>query len=100
MAISLRAYRPGCKKIVTALPMLDNSELKPALDSNADIRVMHIARGGDHIWSLTDQEKENLRNTMPSAQPKDGKLGNYQTMWLPESDKTDLFRPSEMGTLS
>jgi hypothetical protein len=50
--------------MVTALPMLDNSELKPALDSNADVRVMHIAPGGDHVWSLNDQEKENLRKTI------------------------------------
>jgi len=61
MAISLRAYCPGCKKIVTALPLLENSELKPALDSNADIEVMHITAVGDHIWSLNNQEKENLR---------------------------------------
>jgi len=64
MAISLRAYCPGCKKIVTALPLLENSELKPALDSNADIEVMHITAVGDHIWSLNNQEKENLRNTI------------------------------------
>ena len=50
--------------MVTALPLLDNSELKPALDSNADVRVMHIAPVGDHVWSLNDQEKENLRNTI------------------------------------
>jgi hypothetical protein len=64
MAISLRAYCPSCKKMVTALPLLDNSELKPALDSNADVRVMHIAPGGDHVWSLNNQEKENLRHTI------------------------------------
>jgi hypothetical protein len=64
MAISLRAYCPSCKKMVTALPMLDNSELKPALDKNADIKVMHIAPGGDHVWSLKDREKENLRKSI------------------------------------
>jgi hypothetical protein len=64
MAISIRAYCPGCKKMVTALPMLNNSELKPALDRNADVRVMHIAPAGDHVWSLSNQEKENLRNTI------------------------------------
>jgi hypothetical protein len=62
MAISLRAYCPGCKKTVTALPMLDNSELKWAVNSNADVRVMHITPAGDHIWSLNNQEKDNLRN--------------------------------------
>ena len=64
VAISVRAYCPGCKKMVTALPLLDNSDLKPALDSNADVKVMHIAPGGDHVWSLNDQEKGNLRNTI------------------------------------
>ena len=64
MAISLHAYCPYCKKTVTALPMLDNSELKPALDSNADVKVMHITPAGDHIWSLNHQEKENLRNAI------------------------------------
>jgi hypothetical protein len=44
--------------------MLENSELKTALDSNADIEVMHITAVGDHIWSLNNQEKENLRNTI------------------------------------
>ena len=64
MAISLRAYCPYCKKTVTVLPVLDNSELKQALDNNAEVGVMHIAPGGDHIWSLNNQEKENLRNTI------------------------------------
>jgi hypothetical protein len=64
MAISVRAYCPGCKKMVTALPMLDNSELKPALDKNADVKVMHIAPKGNHIWSLNNQERESLRNTI------------------------------------
>jgi hypothetical protein len=64
MAISLQAYCPGCERTVTALPMLDNSELKWALDRNADIRVMHITPTGDHIWSLSNQEKQNLRNTI------------------------------------
>jgi len=50
--------------MVTALPLLENSELKPALDSNSDIQVMHITAVGDHIWSLNNQEKENLRNTI------------------------------------
>jgi hypothetical protein len=50
--------------MVTALPMLDNSELKSALDKNAEVKVMHIAPGGDHVWSLTDREKENLRKTI------------------------------------
>lgn len=50
--------------MVTALPMSDNSELKLALDSNADVRVMHITPAGDHVWSLNNQEKQNLRNTI------------------------------------
>jgi hypothetical protein len=54
--------------MVTALPLLENSDLKPALDSNAHVRVMHIAPGGNDVWSLNDQEKEkekeNLRNTI------------------------------------
>ena len=50
--------------MVTALPMLDDSELKPALDKNVDVKVMHIAPGGDHVWSLKDREKENLRKTV------------------------------------
>ena len=64
MAITIRAYCPGCKKTVTALPMFNNRELKSALDRNADVRVMHIATEGDHIRSLNDQEKENLRKTI------------------------------------
>ena len=61
MLKSFQAYCGKCKTTVTALPLLNDDDLKQALDSGGDVRVMHTASDGDHIWSLTKQDKENLR---------------------------------------
>jgi hypothetical protein len=57
---SFQAYCPQCEKKVTTHTMLAGSELKAALDSSAEIKVMHIA-DIDHQWNLIMSEKENLR---------------------------------------
>jgi hypothetical protein len=48
--------------------LLSRAELEAALNSGADIKVMHTAQKDngteDHVWSLNDQEKLNLRKTM------------------------------------
>jgi len=46
------------------MTMLGRDELRSALDSNGEIRVMHRAEKGDHEWKLNNNEKENLRNTI------------------------------------
>ena len=53
-----------CKKTVTALLLLRREELPEAVDKKRVIRAMHTAPDGDHIWSLTDKEKADLRNAL------------------------------------
>ena len=43
------------------MTILGKKELWLALDSDADIEVMHIGEQGDHRWKLNHQEKEHLR---------------------------------------
>ena len=52
-----------CGNKVSALVMVPPDEQKQIiLDKTADIKVGHMApEGGDHIWSLTDDEKSTLR---------------------------------------
>lgn len=61
------AYCPHCEKKVSTLTMLAGRELKAALDSNGEVKVMHVAAGGDHLWNLNSNEKENLRNQVASG---------------------------------
>jgi len=57
-----QAYCKDCQKTVTVQLMLNSSDLKLALDKNADVMVMHtVPNGGDHKWSLSQQDKEHLR---------------------------------------
>lgn len=61
------AYCPHCEKKVSTLTLLAGSELKAAVDSNGEVKVMHVATGGDHQWNLNSHEKENLRNQFASG---------------------------------
>jgi hypothetical protein len=56
-----------CLKEVSAMTTLDKDELWKALDSNAEIEVMHTAEDGDHRWNLNHYEKENLRGKRPGG---------------------------------
>jgi len=58
------AYCASCKEKVTVLPILNSTDLKLVLEKNAEVRVMHTTSKGDHVWSLDNQDKENLRNTI------------------------------------
>jgi hypothetical protein len=61
--ITATFFCPMCGNKVSALVMVPPDEQKQIIpDKNADIKVMHMApEGGDHIWSLADDEKSNLR---------------------------------------
>lgn len=63
-----QAYCSACKKTMAVLPILDGSALKKALDENSDVRVMDSNPGyGDHVWSLSQQDKKHLRNAIATG---------------------------------
>jgi hypothetical protein len=58
---------------VSADTTLSDDALRRALDLDEDISVMHVFVDqddsfADHIWSLSSQEKENLRKYLSSGQ--------------------------------
>lgn len=48
------------------LLLTKRQELRTVFAENGDVKVMHPPSGeeGDHIWSLNDQDKSNLRNQL------------------------------------
>jgi hypothetical protein len=55
-----------CQSKVSADTMLTDDALRRALDLGMDITVMHVFvdrddSSADHIWRLSSQERENLR---------------------------------------
>jgi hypothetical protein len=62
--MTFQAYCPDCKKTVGALTILNTSELKRALETDSDVRVMHPTPKGDHVWSLDKTAKVNLRTAI------------------------------------
>jgi hypothetical protein len=59
--MSFQAYCPYCEKKMTAAPTSSDATFWEAIDSNADVEVMHVSPSGDHLWNLNHYEKENLR---------------------------------------
>ncbi len=53
-----------CNKTVTAFPVSNRADLILALEKGRDLRVMHTATEGDHIWSLDAQAMQNLRGAI------------------------------------
>ena len=62
--IRFLVHCPICNKDVSATTILGRSELADALQHEADVRVVHMADGGDHQWSLNPGQKESLRKRM------------------------------------
>ena len=58
----------ACDKTVSALVMVPPAELIGALVQSGSIRVMHTAADGDHVWTLNDLEKDNLRKLATNGQ--------------------------------
>jgi hypothetical protein len=61
---TFNAHCPHCDRDVTASTKLGRAALMEALAHDSDIRVIHlnVDGTGDHEWSLTAQQKQNLRN--------------------------------------
>lgn len=55
---------PICTRKVSASAILGRADLEEALARDADVRVIHMAELGDHQWSLTQEQKANLRKQM------------------------------------
>ena len=64
---SFQAYCRHCEKKVSTHTMLAGDELKAALDSNGEVKVMHLADSGDHQWNLNSNEKDNLRKQVAAG---------------------------------
>lgn len=66
--MNFQAYCFACEKKVSALTILDKAGLWQALDSGADIEVMHTSDKGDHRWKLNREEREHLRKIRAEGQ--------------------------------
>jgi hypothetical protein len=64
MATNVLAHCDACNKKVTALVMVPPDELIETLQKPGSVRVMHFGDDGDHIWTLSETEKDNLRNAV------------------------------------
>jgi hypothetical protein len=62
--ISFLADCPICNEKVSATTVLGRADLAKTLTEDADVRVIHMAAIGDHQWSLTKEQKANLRKRM------------------------------------
>jgi hypothetical protein len=60
------AYCSHCEMRVNADTMLTGNGLHLALDSNAEIHIIHTAKV-DHKWKQNNHEKQTLRNRMVSG---------------------------------
>jgi N-acetylglutamate synthase/N-acetylornithine aminotransferase len=68
-----QAFCNICQSKVSTDTLLTDDALRQALERDEDISVMHVfvdedASSADHIWSLSSQEKENLRKYLSSGQ--------------------------------
>lgn len=59
---SLFAYCEKCKKLVAVMALFTKPQAIQALQTGADLEVIHTAAcGGDHRWKLDNKDRENLR---------------------------------------
>jgi hypothetical protein len=63
-SVILHAYCNICHKSVSALTLLGRDDLIAALKGERDVRVMHLAAEGDHVWSLNSQDKRHLSDAI------------------------------------
>jgi hypothetical protein len=67
-----QAFCKICQGKVSVDTMLTDDDLRRALDCDQEVRVMHVLvaeddSSTDHIWTLSSQEKENLRKYLGSG---------------------------------
>ena len=77
---SLHAVCSVCEKTVTAFTLLSDQDLKPLLDRNAEIIVLHhfgddSGNRQNHRWSLGEKEKQNLRKLVDLMVREKARLG-------------------------
>jgi hypothetical protein len=66
-------YCPYCEKTVSTHTLLAGNDLKLALNSEAQIELIHTPEvvekppAGDHRWYLNNNGKEKLRNQVASG---------------------------------
>jgi hypothetical protein len=58
--MTFQAYCYVCEKTVHAGTILSDEDLWQALESGADVEVMHVSDKGDHLWKLNREERANL----------------------------------------
>ena len=66
--MNIQVYCLKCRRTVTVHSILPEDEFWLALDKDADIEVMHVSRHGDHRWTLSELEKDNLRRKRAEGQ--------------------------------
>jgi hypothetical protein len=50
---------------VSAMPMTkDRRELQKALETRSEVRLIHLADTGDHIWKLSLEDYDKLLNVL------------------------------------
>ena len=52
---------------MSAWTILDDSNLKRALETDSNVRVMHPTPKGDHVWGLDKIAKTNLRKVIAKS---------------------------------
>ena len=62
---TIQSFCPVCRKTVTAHTMWNDDYVLKDLQSKMGVKVMHVVRmaegnSADHMWSLEDEEKNNL----------------------------------------
>jgi hypothetical protein len=70
---TVQAFCNICQREVSADSILTDDDLRRALGGDEDVRVMHVFideddSSADHIWILSNQEKESLSKYMSSRQ--------------------------------
>jgi hypothetical protein len=63
MKIPFQAHCNICRKKVTPVFLVKDEELKLALSTYGEVKVMHPTNGGEHVWSLSAFDKTALRQT-------------------------------------
>jgi hypothetical protein len=61
---------PRCEQTVTATTKLGCENLMKALEQGEEVIAVHLslgAKGGDHEWPLTKEQKSNLRKKMANG---------------------------------
>jgi hypothetical protein len=61
---NLLAHCNICNKTVSVSTLVNRNDVIEALKRGGEVKVMHNASVGDHIWGLSAQDRQNLKNTI------------------------------------